>query len=550
MLTIDDTRAVLKDAPLKNIVGFSSRLEGRKKFLAGGGFQFESTQSNIDAFRSAFPEIEIDDTRQDLTVFEEATETVGRPSFVFKRPPLDHQAKAFEKLKDNRVFGLIYSPGCGKSSSLTSLTVYHWTRNHIDGLIVVTPNGLVTQQWVEAQLARDVQDDVPYKAWGWNKTKAGLAEYEALKAFDGLQVIVFNIDAVKTPAGEKLCNDFIKRHKGRVLCAQDESHLSKNKSSQRWKAMRKLMDQCDYKALLTGTPVAKDLIDFWSQLALLDERIIGVKYKTSFMSRYCVKKFNGFANEVIGHQNVDEFYRKIDPFVYRVSQEELGLKKFEDEFVFDMHPEQKAAYKQVKETFIAQLDNGEFKTSANAISAMATMQAISNGFLPRGDGTFQELPNARLDALQGWLETMPDDEKIVIWVRFKKDAELVLKALGKKAVDLSGNVSSEERIKNKDRFLSDPKVLYTVGTPDAAGTGMDGIQDVCNRAIRYSLSYNMILHQQAEDRTSRVGGSGVAFYTDLIGKGTLDRKILRNLQGKKDLSRLALDDIRLMLEAT
>jgi len=547
MLVIDDNRAVWQKADLKSVVGFSTRLEGRKAFGQGGSFRFEPTGSNIELFRQRFPDVPIEDNRQDLSAFVDVEIAAERPLFQFKRPPMDHQRKAFDKLKENRVFGLIYSPGCGKSSSLTALTTYHWTKGEIDALIVVTPNALVSKQWHELQLARDTQDDLPYRAWLWGKTKAHDSDYKELMQFDGLRIIILNIDAVKTPSGEKLVTDFVKQHKGRVLCALDESHLCKNKSSQRWKAMERVMKACSHRAILTGTPIAKDLIDFWSQMALLDERIIGVKYKTAFMSRYCITKFNGFANEVIGHQNVDEFYAKIDPYVYRVSQEELGLQKFEDEFVFEMHPEQKALYKQVKETFIASLDNGEFKTSANAISAMATMQAISNGFLPRGDGTFQELPNARLEALQAFLETLPEDEKVVIWCRFLKDAELILHGLGKKALDLSGNVTKEQRIANKDRFIADRKILYVVGTPDAAGTGVDGLQDVTNRAVRYSLSYNMILHQQAEDRTSRVGGSGVAFYTDLVCKGSLDRKILNNLRGKKDLSKLALDDIRLMM---
>jgi len=123
-----------------------------------------------------------------------------------------------------------------------------------------------------------------------------------------------------------------------------------------------------------------------------------------------------------------------------------------------------------------------------------------------------------------------------------------MKALGSSAIDISGNVAKNERTKNVKRFINEDRKRFCVGTPDAAGTGTDGIQSVCTRAIRYSLSLNLILHDQAENRTSRIGGDGIAFYTDLIGTGTLDRKFLRNLTNKREISKMSLDDVRSMMQ--
>lgn len=196
---------------------------------------------------------------------------------------------------------------------------------------------------------------------------------------------------------------------------------------------------------------------------------------------------------------------------------------------------------------MAKLDSGEFMTVSNALSATVRMQQVTCGYLPLEDGTYQLFPNTRLEALEAWAEQM-EDEKIVIWCRFLDDAKFIMKHFGKKCVDLSGNVDSAERIVNKNRFIKDPEVKYAVGTPDASGTGTDGLQEVCNRAIYYSNSYNSILRQQSEDRTSRLNGEATSFYTDLICKGGVDKKILANLQGKKDLAKLTLDDVRKMFE--
>lgn len=530
------------------------QMEGNRSLNKDGTYSFEPTQHNLSVWLNFFPDATIDDRRESEKLFGAVTQDVERPAFTLLRQPMPHQQKAFDKLKGNDVFGLFYDPGAGKSKSLTDIATYHWCQGDIDAMIIWTPNALVSEQWTrrndpdgEGQLERDIHSSIPWDCWLWGKTKSALKDFEKLKSFNGFKIIVMNIDAGKTPAGEKIMLDFIKRHNGRVLFAIDESHLIKTKTSARAKAAFRFGGMVNMRAILTGTPIGKDLLDLWSQFIFLDEKIIGVRYKTAFMNAYCVTRWNGFAQVVVGHKNVDKLYEKIEPYTYRISQAELGLESLYDEFEFELYPEQKTHYKQLKEQFVTLLDDGEFLTAANAVAAMVRMQQCSNGYLVREDGSFQLLPNARLDAMSAWLETISDD-KIVIWCRYKQDARIILEKLGRQAVDLSGNVDKKIRSDNKDRFINKSEIRYTVGTPDAAGTGTDGLQAVCNRALRYSLSYNLILHEQSEKRTSRIGGSGTAFYTDLIGKGTLDRRILKNLTGKKDLSKMTIDDIRRMVE--
>lgn len=226
----------------------------------------------------------------------------------------------------------------------------------------------------------------------------------------------------------------------------------------------------------------------------------------------------------------------------------MGLDKIYDEFVFDMSDEQKKHYEKVKQTWMTQLDNGEFANATIALTAALKLQQISNGFIVSDDGSMQHLENNRIKALDSWLETIPEDEKVVIWVRFKEDARLLMQHFGDKAVDLSGNVSSDERIRNKDLFISDPKIRFVVASPNAAGTGIDNMQSVCNRAVYYATSEHFILRAQSEDRISRIGGSATAFITDLVCRKSPDRKILNNLKGKKELSTMTLDEVRKMFE--
>lgn len=556
-ITGNRARTLGKVAP--SIYAFRRQMEGRTSLNKDGSFSFEPTPLNMSLWAFNYPQSAIDDQRKAERVFADLP--VVRPGFVLKRDHRWWQQESFDKLKDLNVFALLYEPGGGKSKALTDMGTRLYCEGKIDAMIIWTPNSVVSEQWarrvggddLEAQgmLERDIAENIDWSVWLWAKTKKAALEYEQLTGF---QIIVMNVDAGKTPSGKKLMHDFIARHKGRMLFAIDESHLIKTRgyvykgktTGARHLAACEYGAKTDYRAILTGTPIGLNLTDLWSQFLFLDEKIIGIRYKTAFLAEYCVTKYNPhspYTPDIVGHKNVDKFFAKIDPYIYRITQEELGLEKVFDEFEFSLYPEQQKHYDAVKQLFITQLDNGEFLTAQNAISAMVRMQQISNGFLVREDGTFQLLPNARVDALKAWLETI-SDEKIVIWSRFKQDMNILSKEFGNELVEFSGNIGKSQRIENKERFINDPAIRFFAATPDSAGTGTDGLQVVCNRAVRLSLSYNYILYNQSENRTSRIGGKGTAFYTDIIGKGTVDRGVLRNLAAKKNLSNLALDDIR------
>lgn len=553
-ITVKGTKVESDDKPvMKILLSIFQQFEGRKSLLKNGKVSFENTPHNLSLWMYAFPSATVTNLNDQASVFEEFSPTNLRPTFKFKREGRWWQSKAHEKfinnIKNNKlpVFAFLYSPGAGKTKSAIDAFVYLYCENRIDAVIIVSPNMPVASQWITKQLPSDIDDSIPYEAWLWDKTPKGEKTYEKFLDSDGLKIISLNVDAVKTPRGNKKLSEYIKKYKGRVCFVFDESQVGKNPASARHKEVDKLMARCEYRFIMTGTLIAKNLVDAYAQFKLLDMRVLGYKYASSFKAEFCILRFNGFGHEIVGHKNIEKFYRLIEPYSFRVSKDELGYEKLFDTFEFQMSPEQKAVFKTLKNEFIAKLDSGEFMTVGNALAATVRMQQVTCGYLPLEDGTLQLFPNPRLEALEAWSEQM-EGEKVVIWCRFLQDAQIIMKHFGNKCVDLSGNVSSDERIKNKERFIDDENVIYAVGTPDASGTGTDGLQSVCNRAIYYSNSYNSILRQQSEDRTSRLNGSSTSFYTDLICKGGIDKKILGNLNGKKDLAKLTLDDIRKMFE--
>lgn len=533
-------------------------LEGRVTLGKDGSVSFVGSASNVDLWRSVFHDCEVMDEDHS---FEEPLIIAPRPSFQFKREQLWWQKKATEKqhriLADKtmaRAFAFLFDPGAGKSKSLTDFATMLYCLGEIDALVVIPPNVLVGEQWTNEDsgaLVRDIHESVSFKSWLWDRSlrKDHKQAYEDLLTFNGFQCIVANIDAIKTEKGYEYIDRFIKRHKGRVLFAIDEVHLIAKTSSGRHKKAVELGKKCAWRGALSGTPVNKNLMSAFGIFKFLDERILKYRYASAFRNHFCVTRFNGFADQIVGHKNVEEFYSLIDPYSQRVSQEEMGLEKMRDQFEFDMSEEQKFHFDKFKSEWLTSLDNGEFATASIAMTAAMKMQQITNGFLVGEDGTIQRLDNARLRALDAWLETIDEEQKIAIWCRFREDARILVEHFGNKiAVELSGNVESKQVIKNKEEFINNPSIRFCVATPDKAGTGTDGIQNVCNRAIYYSSSEHYINRKQSEDRTLRVGGASTSFYTDLVCRKSPDKKILRTLTSNQDLATFTLDEVRKLFE--
>ena len=331
----------------------------------------------------------------------------------------------------------------------------------------------------------------------------------------------------------------------------DESQDIKNSNSLRTKAAMKFGSLCRYRMILTGTPIAKNLVDAFSQFKFLDDRIFGHKYVTTFRSRYCVLHHNGFGLEIVGHKNVEEFYKKIEPHSFRITAgEALDLPpRVYIKQPFILSDEQLKLMKSLRLTFSAEYKSGKRIDVLNAAGLVTRLQQISCGFIVDESGGKHRLPNPRLEALKNVLEQRQG--KAIIWCRFNEDIKIVSEALGNEAVQYYGGTSEKDRALNKAAFFDkNSSVRYFVASPESAGIGLDGFQFICSTNIYYSNSFNSLARWHSEGRTDRDGAKESSTYIDLIAKSSPDLGILANLRDKKSISDLALDEYRklIMLE--
>lgn len=528
---------VVITVPATSIVRFSllfTKLEGRKRCLPNSQFSIEPSGSNLRLIAEKYPEAAA--TIKELDV-QRDVQDVPRANFSFKIPPSTWQQEFYSKVGDHNAFALFAEPGAGKTKAAIDLAFMRYAAGQIDAVIVVAKKD-VHQQWIRDALPDHAPPGFPWSGFchDW-QPKTGFKP-------DCLNWLSVNFDGVKGKKAQELIASFV-RNASRLMIIIDESQEIKNKGSGRWSACYEVRKKAVSALIMSGTPIAKNLMDYWAQYFMLDERIIGDRYQTSFRSKYCV--MGGYdGTQIVDYQNEAQLFKLTEPFTYRVSKDDLNMppKRYK-QVPFDMTPSQRAIYDTYKQTFVSSLQAANPSSAQNAGNALLRMQQITCGYLPNDDGTIRELDNPRMDsALLPTIEGL-DVGKIIIWCRFQRDVQQIMARLGEAAVDYYGLTSDDQTRPNLMRFIGDSDCRYFVATAAKGGTGIDGLQKVCDTAIYYSNSFNAIHRWQSEDRINR---TGMAFpsslYLDLICRAGIDRQLLRNLKEKRELSTLMLDDMR------
>jgi len=542
-LRVEGERLLLKAKANSAIFSITHRLEGRRRWLTnGGGYSVENTPHNLEVL-AGLPNVIV------VHATGERSKLAPRPKkpYTSLTEPFPHQVEALIKMRGQKTFALFMEQGTGKTKVALDWVGELWSLGLVTGALVVSKKG-VHRQWIDSELPTHYGS--PYLAAHWPFRELDKVMLNPKTA--PLKILAINYDALRTPTGKQTALAFSQAHHGALVMIADESQRIKNARSMTWNAMNLLGKWSDFRAILTGTPIAKDLSDSWAQFKWLNETIIGIRYYTAFQKEYCI--MGGFeGREIVGHRNVDRFKEKTEPYTYRVTKAEIGIEaKADNVWTFELTLKQRQHIQELKKELETMLDSGEIISLTNAVSTLSKMQQVSDGFILDADKKVHRLmpveSNPRANAMLEWLDSDEEEGKAVIWMRFVEDANIICEALATNKISYM-----EYRGKDKDReaavksFLTVEGARVFVANPQSAGTGLN-LQGLCNRNLYYSNSFNAIDRWQSEDRTHRIGTKGIVTYTDLIGKGALDNYILRNLRKKKGLSQLVLDDIRQLLE--
>ena len=453
--------------------------------------------------------------------------------FAHQQDAYDFALDAFEK---GKAVALLADMGTGKSMMTIAITGTLEAEKDVKKMLVVCPKSIVGvwedefRKFADYRYALTVLD-------GTMEKKRSAFNYMQGAA---LQIIVVNYESCW-----RLESEITKWKPDLIVC--DESSKIKTPSASQSKALHRLGRQSKYNIILTGTPITGSPLDIFSQYKFLDDSIFGTSFYL-FRNRYAI--LGGYQNRmIVGYRHLDELVEKVHSIAFRIKIEDaVDLPPFIDETrAITLEPKAQSLYRMLEQDCYAELANGEV-TARNVLTQLLRLAQCTGGFI-RDDikSEAQQVSGAKLDALEDIIDTCLDEEKkVVVFARFVPEIEAIAAMLKKKKIGYAQIYgATTDRADQVKKFQEDPEVKVFIGQLQTTGMGLT--LTAANVAVFYSLDFSYANYEQSRARIHRIGQKQKCLYIHLVGKGTVDEKILNALKHKGDIAKIMVDDWRSLL---
>ncbi len=407
--------------------------------------------------------------------------------------------------------------GLGKTLQIISLLLDARQTGNDRPSLVVCPASLVLN-W-EAEIRRFAPELTVLPILGDAEERT-----QAIRRSVGYDVAITSYDLLKRD---------IEQYQGRVFRYHilDEAQYIKNHTTQNARAVKAV--QSIQRFALTGTPVENRLSELWS---IFDFLMPGFLYSYNrFRERFespIVKNGDQAALERLS--------RMTAPFILRrLKREVLGElpPKTETVLTVSMEEQQQKLYAaNALEARQRLAQSGAGETNRMAVLAMLTRlrQICCDPALcyENYDGG-----SAKLESCMELLtEAAAAGHKVLLFSQFTSMLEIIrnrLEAEGLRYYVLQGSTPKEKRAAMVESFNRDETEVFLISLK-AGGTGLN--LTGADVVIHYDPWWNVSAQNQATDRAHRIGQKNSVQVYKLIAAGTVEEKILRLQESKRELA--------------
>jgi hypothetical protein len=311
----------------------------------------------------------------------------------------------------------------------------------------------------------------------------------------------------------------------------DEAQAIKNSATKRSRAAMALKSR--FRLITTGTPIENHLGELWNLFHFINPGLLGSL--TSFNER--------FAMPIERYQDRDtrlKLKKLIRPFMLRriKSQvlEELPSRT-EITLEVEMGVEETHLYEAIRQQAIDALENAaDSKGRPLQILAqiMRLRQACCN---PRLIDPRSTVSSAKLDLFSSTLDDLVESRhKVLVFSQFITHLQIIRQLLDEKGVRyqyLDGTTSAKLRKQRVDDFQAGIGDVFLVSLK-AGGLGLN--LTAADYVIHMDPWWNPAIEDQASDRAHRIGQIRPVTIYRLICKNTIEEKIVKLHQDKRELA--------------
>lgn len=376
------------------------------------------------------------------------------------------------------------------------------------------------------------------------------------------------------------------------LVVIDESHYIKNPKTLRFKTVIQLRETfaARRRMILTGTPMANTVKDYWPQMEFLGQGASGFlsyekfgEFHVQYAKPSKQAQMSGVPKKAIGTDNIPLLQERIARLFFEITKEEANLQlpaKVYDVVEVSMTAKQRKVYASLQSSLIAEIesalaDTTRTVTADHVLTMLLRLAQVTSGFINvKGEidpatgallypDEIVRIENDDNPKIAAMMEILTDPErdprgKTIIWANFREDVRRISEALTAAGIRHAGyhaginhqyRYASAEDAVDALNCIEDCKVL--IGTPQSAAEGHnmvgydtanpDRFDTFVDQEIFFSMNWSMLQRLQAEDRAHRRGTRCVVRITDLVCLGTIDEEIRARVVEKKAAASMMAD---------
>ena len=455
--------------------------------------------------------------------------------FEFKTEPWTHQVASFVAMIANNGFLCALDLGTGKTK--VSIDYCKYLRQELGGMraLVLCLNSAVENIRDEVQIHSDMR---AVCLRGSKKEKFQLIKedaeffiinYEGLRAMLTMKVPSNVKGKNKQVINQKDFNIFLSSGRFNTMVI-DESHLVKNIHSLNFKITRKMARKIQNKVLLTGTPFGNTLLDIWAQYFIMD---FGETFDTSytrFKNAYFEDKGYFGPKWVVTKSGEQKIKNRLFTKAIRYQESEVDdlPEKVFRTLKYSLTPDQRTAYAAARDSMEENVGSSRYHE----------YRRIASGF-ESGGKEFKK--NPKLDLLWDIVDGVVDDHKIVIFTEYIISHEIISRLLKKKKIKfchLSGKTKKNHE--QVVKFQTDPSYRVMVANMKSGSASINLF--AATYCIHYEHGGSVIEYKQSLKRIHRGGQKFRCFFYSLLGTGTVEVGMHRNLEADTDAFSRIVDE--------
>ena len=410
--------------------------------------------------------------------------------------------------------------GTGKTSAAAWAADYLMTQGKVKRVLIIGPVSILETAW-RSDLFKTVMHRTAAVAIGERKKRVQILNQNT-------EFVIINFDGIKVVYEELAKGGF-------DLIIVDEANAVKSVSTDRWKALNKLITPQTRLWLMTGTPAAQSPVDAYGLARLVNPAAVP-KFQGAFRDMVMLKvtQFKYVPRE--GHREI--VHKALQPAIRFTKEQCLDLP---DMLYTTRHvpltSQQQKYYDTITKQMMA-IAGGEEITAQNAAAKLNKLLQISSGAAYTDTKEIVEFDiKDRFDELMSIIEGTT--HKVIVFVNYRHTNQMLmdklsvpLAGLGTYAEAIHGGTPASQRGDIIKRFQTEDNPRVLLLAPAAAGHGITLTK--ADTVVWWGPVTSTELYLQANARAHRAGQANKVTVVHLQGS-PVERRMYKMLQDKIDI---------------